>query len=70
MIDERSVGLVKPQFLTFAEDEPMQLGKRRDKLGPATIAYETYGRLNAERSNAILIVHALGGARWRLSQPG
>ncbi len=61
MIDERSVGLVKPQFLTFAEDEPMQL-ESGATLGPVTIAYETYGRLNAERSNAILIVHALSGS--------
>jgi len=61
MIDKRSVGLVKPQFLTFAEDEPMQL-ESGATLGPVTIAYETYGRLNAERSNAILIVHALSGS--------
>ncbi len=61
MIDERSVGLVKPQFLTFAEDEPMQL-ESGATLGPVTIAYETYGRLNAERSNAILIVHAPAAA--------
>ena len=32
-----------------------------ETLGPVTIAYETYGQLNAERSNAILIVHALSG---------
>ena len=32
-----------------------------EKLGPITLAYETYGQLNADRSNAILILHALSG---------
>lgn len=32
-----------------------------ESLGPITVAYETYGQLNADRSNAILIVHALSG---------
>ena len=32
-----------------------------ETLEPVTVAYETYGRLNAERSNAILILHALSG---------
>jgi len=32
-----------------------------EKFGPVTIAYETYGRLNARSSNAILITHALSG---------
>src|SRR5215469_2790283 len=34
------------------------------KLGPYTIAYQTYGRLNAARSNAILICHALTGDQY------
>src|SRR5208283_4115269 len=32
-----------------------------EKLGPITLAYETYGELNAEKSNAILVLHALSG---------
>ena len=32
-----------------------------EKLGPITLAYETYGEPNQQRSNAILVVHALSG---------
>jgi homoserine O-acetyltransferase len=32
-----------------------------EKLGPITLAYETYGKLNAEKSNVILVLHALSG---------
>lgn len=32
-----------------------------ETLGPITLAYETYGRLNSDCSNAILILHALSG---------
>jgi homoserine O-acetyltransferase len=44
--------------MSFGPEQPLVLdsGKR---LSPVTIAYMTYGRLNAARSNAILICHAL-----------
>ncbi len=55
-----SVGLVQRQYYTFARDEPMQLDSG-ETLGPVTLAYETYGCLNEDRSNAILLLHALSG---------
>jgi len=60
MDDIHSAGLVERQCFTFAEDEPMPLDSG-EELSPITLAYETYGRLNEDRSNAILIVHALSG---------
>ncbi len=57
---QHGLGVVKAQYYTFAEDEPMAL-ESGASLGPVTIAYETYGTLNEDRSNAILIEHALSG---------
>ena len=55
-----SVGVVERKYFTFAEVAPMYLDSE-ETLGPITLAYETYGRLNDDRSNAILILHALSG---------
>ena len=33
-------------------------------LGPVDIAYETYGAMNADKSNVILICHALTGDQY------
>ncbi|MDQ8730569.1 homoserine O-acetyltransferase [Bradyrhizobium sp. LHD-71] len=46
--------------VTFGADQPLQLDCGI-ALSPFQIAYQTYGELNAERTNAILICHALTG---------
>lgn len=61
MQQETSVGIVKTKTFTFAEQAPMLL-ESGARLGPIRLAYETYGTLNADRTNAILIVHALSGS--------
>lgn len=53
-----SVGLVSPQRVDFTE--PLLLACERT-LDAYTLMYETYGTLNADKSNAILICHALSG---------
>jgi homoserine O-acetyltransferase/O-succinyltransferase len=55
-----SVGIVEMQYFTFADDRPFEL-ESGATLGPVTLAYQTYGTLNASRSNAVLILHALSG---------
>ncbi len=54
----RSVGVVTPQYVTI--DRPLQL-KSGLMLDSYHLVYETYGQLNAARSNAVLICHALSG---------
>lgn len=53
-----SVGLVTPVDVTFPAPFPLELG---GELPGITLRYETYGRLNADCSNAVLILHALSG---------
>ncbi len=53
-----SVGLVTTSALTFEGGLRLDSGST---LRPVTVAYETYGELNAGRDNAILVCHALSG---------
>jgi homoserine O-acetyltransferase len=53
-----SVGIVTAQRATF--DTPLQF-RSGAVLPRYELVYETYGTLNADRSNAILICHALSG---------
>jgi len=57
--DRHSVGAVTPQIARFTE--PLQL-KSGAVIDEYELAYETYGTLNAERSNAVLVCHALNAS--------
>jgi homoserine O-acetyltransferase len=54
-----SVGHVTPQSLHFSEPLPLASGAT---LADYTLVYETYGRLNPQRSNAVLVCHALNAS--------
>jgi homoserine acetyltransferase len=56
-----SVGIVEKKTFTFAEPPDEMRLESGARLGPVTLAYETYGELNAQRDNAVLVMHALTG---------
>ena len=60
MSQRQSLGVVETKSITFCPPGGFLLECGR-KLESVTIAYETYGALNSEGTNAILIVHALSG---------
>jgi homoserine O-acetyltransferase len=49
------------KYFTFAHPPNELTLESGEKLGPITLAYETYGELNRQKSNAILALHALSG---------
>ena len=55
----RSVGFVEPKRAAF--DKPLALSSGAT-LPAFELMYETYGKLNAQRSNAILVCHALNAS--------
>ncbi|HEY0224700.1 MAG TPA: homoserine O-acetyltransferase, partial [Pseudolabrys sp.] len=48
------------EVVRFGPDQPLRLDAGVE-LSPFQIAYKTYGALNADRSNAVLVCHALTG---------
>jgi homoserine O-acetyltransferase len=61
-VDQRGREVDHPtsEVALFGPDQPLRLDCGVD-LAPFQIAYQTYGTLNADRSNAVLICHALTG---------
>ncbi len=55
---QNSVGVVTPQCIHFDEELVLRSGK---VLNGFDLMVETYGSLNADKSNAVLICHALSG---------
>jgi homoserine O-acetyltransferase len=59
MPPEGSVGVVSPRLARFEDPIALKSGARLDAY---ELAYETYGTLNAMRSNAVLVCHALNAS--------
>ena len=56
-----TVGKVEKQYFTFAHPPNEMNLDNKSKIGPITIAYETYGTLDDSKNNVILVLHALTG---------
>jgi len=60
-MEAQSIGCVQSNIFTFARPGHEIVLECGRELGPVDITYETYGQLNANKTNAILILHALSG---------
>ena len=57
--DKQSVGVLAPRVAKFEQPLSLRSGTTLDSY---ELVYETYGALNADRSNAVLVCHALNAA--------
>jgi len=56
-----SNSIVEKRYHRFADPPKPMVLESGARLGPVTVAYETWGRLSARRDNAILVAHAFSG---------
>ncbi len=57
-MDKDSVGFVETKYFNRDDSVVLESGRTLEDI---TVAYETYGELNSDKSNAILVCHALTG---------
>jgi homoserine O-acetyltransferase/O-succinyltransferase len=62
-VAELKPGSLPGRRVKLATDAPLRLDSGT-ALGPITVAYQTYGRLDAARANAVLVCHALTGDQF------
>ncbi|MDG7006093.1 MAG: homoserine O-acetyltransferase [Nitrososphaerota archaeon] len=55
------IGVVETKQFTYGAPPDEARLESGERLGPVTLAYETYGRPNDDLSNAVLVLHALSG---------
>jgi len=58
MLPSNSVGIVETKIFRMEEPFELECGRSLEKV---EVAYETYGKLKGDRTNAILVIHALSG---------
>jgi homoserine O-acetyltransferase len=60
-LKKKGLEIVETLYFTFAQPPDELVLESGQKLGPITLAYETYGTLDKNHSNAILVLHAFSG---------
>jgi homoserine O-acetyltransferase len=58
---DKTIRIIETSYVTLAQPPDDLILESGERLGPITIAYETYGQLNKARTNAVLLFHALSG---------
>jgi homoserine O-acetyltransferase/O-succinyltransferase len=67
LTDAERKALAQCRHAVLGRERPLRLDCGVE-LGPYRVAYQTYGELNADKSNAILICHALTGDQFAAEQ--
>ncbi|HOW58257.1 MAG TPA: homoserine O-acetyltransferase [Candidatus Omnitrophota bacterium] len=57
----KTLGKIETKYFTFAQPSHEFKLESGRTFGPITVAYESYGQLNADKSNTILVMHAFSG---------